>query len=346
MKIAISCSKFGISGGMERYAYELIYGLKHLGFPPTIITRKIDENLPDKEQFDIKKINVKFIPGKLRDLFFSWRVNEYRKKHQIDLLIGCSRISSPDIMICGGTHIGFMKAMHKKTKISDKLHIKLEQTQCDNAKFIIAHSQLMKKELLQYYHVPEDKIRLIYPPADNIKFKTVNAEERSKLREKFGFEKNKYYFLFPSGSHVRKGLPFLQKFFTTTNLPVELVILGRPVNGRNIKTLPWTNEIEKLYQAVDATILASEYEPFGLVGIESVLCGTPIVFADNIGACEVITSPAKQSFKLKDDNSLKIAIENIILFERYAYDNLNQFINYDVSVKHHIQQIINLAKLS
>ncbi|WP_392566288.1 glycosyltransferase family 4 protein [Utexia brackfieldae] len=343
MKVAISCSKFGVSGGMERYAYELIYGLYNLGISPTVITRKVEKNLAHIDAFNIIKINVRFIPGKLRDLYFSWRVNQYCKTHQIDLLIGCSRIRSPDIMICGGTHIGFLHAMNKTAKISDKLHIKLERAQCNNAKYIVAHSQLMCDELVTYYQVKSDKIKLIYPPADNIKFKTISHQERHKLREEFGFKNDKFYFLFPSGSHLRKGLPFLQKFFAETDLPIELVILGKPVTGHNIKTLPWTNEIEKLYQAADATILASEYEPFGLVGIESVLCGTPIVFAENIGACEVISAPAKQSFILNDDKSLQNAIENIIHFDRKAFPDLSQSISYDVSVKHHIQQIMNLV---
>lgn len=344
MKVAISCSKFGVSGGMERYAYELIYGFYDLGFPPTVITRQVDNNLPHLAEFNIKKINVKFIPGKLRDLFFSWRINQYRKSNKIDLLIGCSRISSPDIMICGGTHIGFIKAMNKKTKISDKLQIRLEKEQCKNAKYIVAHSQLMKDELIQFYHVDESKIKLIYPPSDNIKFRTINYKERNQLREEFGFKDDKYYFLFPSGSHERKGLPFLYKFFTETDLPIELVILGKPVSGRNIKTLPWSNKIEKLYQAVDATILASTYEPFGLVGIESVLCGTPIVFANNIGSCEVIDAPAKQTFIPQDYTSLMLAIENIIRFDRKEYTDLVQYIHYDVSIKNHIQQILNLVQ--
>lgn len=344
MKIAISCSKFGVSGGMERYSYELIYGLRDLDLNPTIITRKVDKNLPYLNDFDIQKINTRLIPGKLCDRFFSWRVGHYKKTKNIDVLIACSRISNPDIAVCGGTHIGFLKAMQKNAKISDKLHISLEKRQYHNAKYIIAHSQMMKNELIDFYGICPDKIKLIYPPADNIKFKTISINQRKELRAKFGFKDDKYYFLFPSGSHIRKGLPFLQHFFSKTSLPVELIILGKSVSDKNIRTLPWTNEIEKLYQAVDATILASTYEPFGLVGIESVLCGTPVVFADNIGSCEVINSPAKQSFQLNNLNSLSEAVEAILTFDRQKYSELTQYINYDVSIKSHIEKILNLIK--
>lgn len=342
MKIGISCSKFGVSGGMERYAYELIYGLNKLNITPTVITRKIDNNLPGLDGFEVLKVNMNFIPGKLRDLFFSWKINHYKKSKNIDLLIACSRIASPDIMICGGTHIGFMNAMHKKAKLSDKLQIWLERKQCENSKFIIAHSQLMKDELIQFYQVEPSKIQLIYPPIDDAKFKPISNETRIMLREKFGFKSDKFYFLFPSGSHNRKGLPFLQKFFMETKLPIELVVLGKPVTGINIKTLPWNKEIEELYQAADATILASQYEPFGLVGVESVLCGTPIVFANNIGSCEVIDSPAKQCFIPQDYASLKLAIKNIIEFDRLNNSDFSKFIKYDTKIQSHIQRILKL----
>lgn len=340
VNLAISCSKFGISGGMERYAYDLIYGLNEQQWNPTVITRKVDNNLSNLEQFNIKIINVKWIPGKLRDRYFSWCIDQYKRKNNITTLIACSRISSPDIAICGGTHIGFIQATGKYKKWSDELHIKLEMQQYHNARAIVAHSRLMKNELISFYNVDPDKVHLIYPPVNNSRFHPVADQCRMQLREKFNFVSNKYYFIFPSGSHERKGLPFLKQFFESTNLPVELVVVGKePVKGKNIRHIPFTSEIEQLYQAADATILASLYEPFGLVGIESVLCGTPIVFADNIGCCEVIQPPAKQTFELGNIDSLFLAINSTLKFSRQQYTNLETFIDYDVSVRHHLEQL-------
>ena len=47
----------------------------------------------------------------------------------------------------------------------------------------------MKKELVELYHIPENKIDVIYPPINTDKFTQINEEERVKLREKLGFKK-------------------------------------------------------------------------------------------------------------------------------------------------------------
>ena len=44
----------------------------------------------------------------------------------------------------------------------------------------------------------------------------------------------------------------------------------------------------ELYQAADFTIMASQYEPFGLIGLESILSGTPVIFSENMGCLEVL----------------------------------------------------------
>ncbi|WP_204274472.1 glycosyltransferase, partial [Stenotrophomonas maltophilia] len=71
---------------------------------------------------------------------------------------------------------------------------------------------------------------------------------------------------------------------------MQLVVIGRPVSSSspNIRYLGYRKDIENVYRAADYTILASHYEPFGLIGVESVLCGTPAVLAANIACTEVI----------------------------------------------------------
>lgn len=340
IKLAISCSQFGSGGGMERYAYELAQAFYDESIKPQILTRKIAPQFKNENHYLIKKFNLKWIPGKLRDRYFSWCLDRYRQKNQITTLIACSRVKHPDIAICGGTHIGFIQATQKALKPSDKAHIKLETEQYHHAKVIIAHSKLMQKELIDLYQVDPKKIQVIYPPANETQFKKITESERESLRLKLGFEKNRFYFIFPSGSHKRKGFYFLKSFFETTDLPVELVVIGKEkVEGRNIRHVPFTQQIEQFYQAGDATILASSYEPFGLVGIESVACGTPIVFSDNIGACEVINKKAKCTFNLKEKSTLKNAVEAVLKLDRKEISSQN-CIEYDISLKAHVHKLM------
>lgn len=343
IKLGISCSQFGAGGGMERYAFELAQGFYDEAITPQILTRKVDKKFKNTNGYAIKIFNLKWIPGKLRDRYFSWRLDNYRKSHQITTLIACSRTKNPDIAICGGTHIGFLRATQKTEKPSDRAHIALERAQYQNAKVIIAHSIQMQQELIALYQVDESKIKVIYPPVSEQQFKNISQEERQILRDQLDFKSDRFYFIFPSGSHKRKGFDFLASFFTQTELPIELVVIGKEkVSGKNIRHVPFTHQIEHYYQAGDATILASLYEPFGLVGVESVCSGTPIVFSNNIGACEVIDDRAKSTFSLNDKAALGQAIQAVLKLNRTQISKANLL--YDASVKAHIKGLMPFVK--
>ena len=172
----------------------------------------------------------------------------------------------------------------------------------------------MERELVKYYGLNKSKLVTAFPPVAGDCFARPSEVERRSLRSKLGFGCDKKHFLFVSSSHERKGYPLLEKYFTGTDLPIDLLVAGRPIPSENshIRYLGYRKDIEDLYKAVDFTILASTYEPFGLVGVESVLCGTPVVLAENIGCCDAITDAAKSTFVAGDLESLDHAIRSVL----------------------------------
>ena len=201
----------------------------------------------------------------------------------------------------------------------------------------------MKTELTKYYDVPQTNIKVLYPPVNQETFHLIESVERNEIKEKLGFSSNKKSFLFISSSHKRKGLPILLDYFEHTNLPIELVIIGKPLNRtiRNVICKGYTTEIENFYWASDFTILASSYEPFGLVGIESILCGTPVLLSENIGCTEIIKSDAFFSFKCNDIQSLGIAINKAISSTERLGENI---ITEKLSLKSHFETLLELTE--
>jgi hypothetical protein len=53
------------------------------------------------------------------------------------------------------------------------------------------------------------------------------------------------------------------------DLPVVVAVAGRPPErtSQRLRYIGYVNAIEDGYRAADYTILASSYEPFGLVGV-------------------------------------------------------------------------------
>src|ERR1700684_874197 len=74
---------------------------------------------------------------------------------KVDVLLGCNRVDSSDIAICGGTHLGFLRATGRPEKRSDSWQIALERRQYEQSSVIVAHSQLMHDELRELYGVEE-----------------------------------------------------------------------------------------------------------------------------------------------------------------------------------------------
>ena len=206
----------------------------------------------------------------------------------------------------------------------------------------------MAQEVINYYDIPEAKVKTVYPPVSDTKFSPVAEAERQRLRDELGFAKNRITFVFPSSSHKRKGYPLLEAFFSKTDLPVQLAVIGRPVSSSspNIRYLGYRKDIENVYRAADYTILASHYEAFGLIGVESVLCGTPAVLASNIACTEVISGDGAPTFDVNDPATLAQTIHAAVVRAQAGHGRLtnpNDHLRYDPGIAAHIDALLALA---
>jgi len=56
------------------------------------------------------------------------------------------------------------------------------------------------------------------------------------------------------------------------------------------------SQLPGIYSAADLMVLPSEYEPFGLVVNEAMLCGCPVLASDHVGAVGELIEPGKTGF--------------------------------------------------
>jgi glycosyltransferase involved in cell wall biosynthesis len=355
MKIGLSANALGHGGGMERYARDLVSGLAARGIAPDVFTRRLDASLPESRLAALHVISTSLLPAKLRDHWFAWRLREARRRAGIDVMIACNRVDSADISVCGGTHLGFLRTAGRSPKLADRWQIALERRYYANAKVIVAHSKLMGDELQELYGVPESKICVLYPPVDSARFAPADGARRRALREKYGFRDGDIVLLFPSGSHERKGLPAIERALEGTSLPVVLAVAGRAPGRQTSARIRWLGfirEIEECYQAADFTILASRYEPFGMVGVETVMCGTPAILSSRVGALEVIAPRAKFTFDPDDVPGLRNAIAQAVRTHGAglaAGSGAGTGVSradllYDCDIGHHIDSLLGVAQ--
>lgn len=316
MRLAIACQRFQTGGGMERYVLDLVAGMHSLGMTPIIFSRAFDTKLLPYQWIEPRRINVSWLPSKLRDYFFARCLERRITEEHIDVLISTSRVRCADIAICGGTHQGFIRSLNHKAQYLDKKQIQLETDFYNHAKVVVAHSRAMVYELSELYNIASDKICCLYPPVNTEHFSPLSStDQKVILRQQLGLPINKLLFLFPcAGDPVRKGYPLLKTFFSQTDLPIELIVAGRTTKESlsNIRFIGLRNDMNRIYSACDYTIMASDYEPFGLIGPESIACGTPVIVSDRVSCAEVLSDQVCTHFKHNNLTSLKKVISQIV----------------------------------
>lgn len=348
MHLALSNHGLRNSGGIERYALTLVRGLHARGIKPVFAAKAFDQSLPEYGWVDPVRVRMTGVPGKLRDFWFDRRLRSLKRQGGWAPLIACNQTGAADIAICGSNHPAYLEAMGQHPGRINRWKIALERDHLTNARLIVAHSRGLAQQVQQHYGVAPGKIEVLYPPIDGDRFSTVPDARRMQLREGLGLPHDRAVFLLASTGHRRKGLDLLLDFFQTTRLPVMLAVAGRPIDaqGPNLRYLGYRTDIEDVFRAVDFSAMASRYEPFGLVGIESVLCGTPVLVADNVGCAEVLKASAGLPFSLGQPASLGDAVGRALDLWKAAAHRLDRpldHLRYDPSVAVHLDALLHWA---
>lgn len=344
-KIAIACNSLAYSGGMEHYTLLIIQELKALGYSPIVFTKKFDPKVKEELQVEVHSFNVRYIPKILEEDLFSWWVRSKLREQEFITSIACCRTNACEVIICGGNHKGYIRRISKNS-FKDRHFCAFEQKAFEKAKLLVAHSKFMHDELIELYNIPKEKIVTIYPPVDVRKFSTISLKEKQLLKSKLGMASDRIAFLFPSTGHKRKGLELIAKAFEGTELPVHLYIAGSNPRKeyKNISYIGYRKDIESYYRAADVTILASSYEPFGLVGIESVLCGTPVAFPNGTGCTEVLVKDvAWFPFELSVE-SISLLLDNIVKRPPLPIAHPLSCVTYDPTPRKHIEDLLQVIR--
>jgi glycosyltransferase involved in cell wall biosynthesis len=158
------------------------------------------------------------------------------------------------------------------------------------------------------------------------------------------YKKNIVKLLFVGRLVKRKGiLELIESLNYIDDIKSQLLIIGigdlyseiEEIERKNdrVKLIGFVKhgELPKYYSAANLTILPSYFESFGLVPLESLSCGTPVLVANNSGLKEII-SPCIGFLINKIDpkiiaDSIREALSNIkkskIQYRKYVVDNFN-----------------------
>ncbi|UCG12786.1 MAG: glycosyltransferase, partial [Deltaproteobacteria bacterium] len=246
---------------------------------------------------------------------------------------------------------------------------------------VLAGTKREKGQLVSYYGASPDSIGVV-PCGVNLRL--FHPRDKAKAREQLGFNDHESLLLYVGRFAPSKGadkllaaLPYLRK-----HRPIRLLIVGGNGNhspeAKKLERLSHKLEIQDhvnfvgrieqevlptYYNAADMLVVPSRYESFGLVALESVACGTPVV-ATRVGAMDKILREGETGHVVENGSPRALAdgIEALILAENglpadviresileFSWENVASAMieEYEgVLRKHRIQFVSGLGPLS
>ncbi|MCK4352516.1 glycosyltransferase family 4 protein [candidate division WOR-3 bacterium] len=181
---------------------------------------------------------------------------------------------------------------------------------------IITVSYRLKKELINLLGVLPERILVMPNGVDTNKFKPLRGKSRGEPQVRKFKDRCQSRFkateespkvtkgelilptiklLFIGENSIRKGLDFLIKAMQGIDKDITLLIAGRKkhkyeklAKGLQVKFLDFCKNNAELYHNADIFILPSLYDPFGIVVLEAMASGIPVLVSELAGVSELI----------------------------------------------------------
>ena len=182
----------------------------------------------------------------------------------------------------------------------------IEKMAIEMADTVIAVSNETKEDVLKYFEVDEDKIKVIY---NGINLQEYVVTKDTSTLEKFSIDTSKPYVLFVGRITKQKGIIHLVNAIKYIDADTQIVLCaGAPDTPEIAKEMEeCVNEIKKirdnviwiaemlpkkeviqLYSHAAVFCCPSIYEPFGIINIEAMACETAVVASAVGGIKEVV----------------------------------------------------------
>lgn len=336
-QVHLFAQAFGYGAGMEQYGLALATELSRTGWQVFVHARKADVKLAEQAGVTLKLYSVPRFPRALQDYRFSRIVSKLTPSLN-GIQFALTRVPVKDGVICGGTSYGYLTQARKLAGPIDWLRIWMEKQAYRSARYIVSSSFLCQRELMERYQVPEKKILVLHPALRDEFLHLPPQPDRAALRRQLGLPEDRVVFLFPSSGHKRKGLWPILRALKSVGGDAALAVTGRPPRGAasdQVICLGYVDRLADAYTAADFTTLGSYYEPFGQVGPESILCGTPLVFEKQIGALEVVRPEAVLTFDVHNEPSIAAAFQEAVCRAKAGQSriiNPRSMLTYDPSM--------------
>ncbi len=325
MKLCIVTHTVNKGDGQGRVNYEVTWEALRRGHHVTLVASSIAPDLAQHPKIRWIQIAVKHYPSALlKEMVFSRQSAKWLAQHEteFDLVKVNGAITSipGDINAVHFVHYAWLKSKAHPIRERKSLHsayhwfysrlnIQWETQAFHNSNIIIAVSEHVKQEVIQL-GIPEERIHVILNGVDLQEFYPGEGD-----RHALGLPNNIKLALFAGDIRTpRKNLAtVLHALVQVPNLHLVVAAdthksiypkLTQTLHIRHrVHFIGYQSKLADVMRSVDFFVLPSHYEPFGMVVLEAMASGLPVIVSATTGASEIVTVDC--GFILQNSNDQK-----------------------------------------
>jgi len=210
-------------------------------------------------------------------------------------------LSKPLISTVHSTEVGRAQGLHSPDSY---LIDGLEWWMTYEAERVIVTSNSMKWEIQGHFHLPPEKIDVIPNAIDVTKYQ--RNVDRESVKRRYGVEPYEKLVLFIGRLVPQKGVEYLIRavpLILQHNNVAKFIITGDGWSRNYLESLARStgcsdrirflgfvsdSELVELTMSADALVIPSIYEPFGIVALEGMAAGVPVVAVNVGGLAEIV----------------------------------------------------------
>lgn len=318
-------------GGLEKWARTLATAFLERGCKVTLLTSGETPALP--ADIEIHSMARSYPMSVLQVRAFDSFCSTFLKKNQTDIVFGLDRNSFQTHLRAGnGVHRAYLeRRCSEEGKIARLKHainplhrllLALEKRAFEypGLERLFTNSEMVRKEILDYYDVDPKKIRVIHNGVEWQQY----AEDFEAWPSKH-IRRNYFELLFVGHGFRRKGLErLLRGLHLLGRKDVHLSVIGKDKElgffqalveklQLNVTFHGEQSDIRPFYQQADALAIPSFYDPFANVTVEALAFGLFIVSSKHNGGSEVLNSESGCIIEdLSSDESVAKALETAL----------------------------------